>query len=673
FAAAEDGYRQVGSLDDLPRLRADHALALADANLLDDAEQLIDSAVDLSTTSGNDLETAELLLVSAEIDLALGKPDEAVTSATEAGVSFGRQGRESWLHVADRLRLQAEARLDPHDLRVADGLVANAEALAAGGWRSEALGAVLLAALLHTRSGREDRATALLTAAGPEASRGRATDRILLSHVLALLAERQGRRTVARRTVTAGLRVAQAAQAALGSLETRSHAAQHGAELIEIGARLAIADRRPRELLHRIEAMRTMMWHAPLVRPPDDAAMAQLLTELRRLDALVDDPDSPVEGRRAAELERLRVERTIRGLARRARGDRTTGRGAFTTTDRAVADAIADLAALGDHQLVAYANVGGALVAVSADRGRTKLHQLGSVDTLGEHLEACSFALHRLNRAQGSEASRAAAMDMLDDATAALAAQLLPRTVRRSDRPLVVVPTGVLHGVPWTAFEVLRGRAVAVSPSLSAWSVAARGAAARATRRFADGTSERREQPSGFVAGPALRFAESEVRLLASSYERSVVLAGTAATVDGCLDLFGAADMVHLACHGAFRSDNPLFSTLTMVDGPLTVYDLQRVARLPEIVVLSACSVAASAAINGGTLLGLSSALGAFGASDVVAPLTPVNDEGVTAVMQRFHDGLAAGLSPSVALAGAAVRPDGGLDPVAAAFVVIGA
>ena len=87
---------------------------------------------------------------------------------------------------------------------------------------------------------------------------------------------------------------------------------------------------------------------------------------------------------------------------------------------------------------------------------------------------------------------------------------------------------------------------------------------------------------------------------------------------------------------------------------------------------LSACSVGTSASINGGTLLGLSSALGAFGVSDVIAPLTPVNDEGVMAVMQRVHSGLAAGDPPAVALARAAHRGDD-LDPVAAAFVVIGA
>ena len=57
----------------------------------------------------------------------------------------------------------------------------------------------------------------------------------------------------------------------------------------------------------------------------------------------------------------------------------------------------------------------------------------------------------------------------------------------------------------------------------------------------------------------------------------------------------------------------------------------------------------------------------------MIAPLTPVNDERVADVMLRFHDGLASGLSPAVALAGGARDAGGALDPVAAAFVVIGA
>jgi CHAT domain-containing protein len=654
YASAEDGYRLTASQDDLARLHADHALALADANLLDDAEHLIDRAVEISAVSGNDLELAELLLTSAEIDLAKGKADEAHTSAVNAVAAFTRQGRDSWLHVAERLRLRAEARLTPEAAGIAEGLVMNGRALAAGGWRSDALASMLLAALLHAEHGDADAARALLVEAGPEATRGRGADQILLARVTATLAERRGDRRAARRAVTAGLRAAAAWQAALGSLEARSHAAHHGAELIELGARVAIADRRPRELLHRIEAMRTMVWRAPLVRAPDDSAMSALLTELRRASAAAGDPDATPDERREADRRRLQLEREVRTLSRRARGTR----GEATTTEDAVAEAIATL---GDRHLLAYANLAGHLYAVGVRSGRSALHDLGPVHDLEEHLEVAAFALHRLNRVQGSEASRAAARQLLEESAAALADRLLPPIAARGDGPLVIVPTGALHGVPWTALAPLRRRAVSVSPSLSAWS-----AAAGRPRVVGRGGA------ASFVAGPGLRFADEEVAALATAYDDATVVTAASSTAEGTIDLFGRSRLVHLACHGSFRSDNPLFSTLSLADGPLTVYDLERAAAMPETVVLSACSVGTSASINGGTLLGLSSALGAFGASDVVAPLTPVNDEHVLAVMRRLHAALSAGEAPSAALA-AVVAAEAELDPVAAAFVVIGA
>ena len=185
--------------------------------------------------------------------------------------------------------------------------------------------------------------------------------------------------------------------------------------------------------------------------------------------------------------------------------------------------------------------------------------------------------------------------------------------------------------MPWSALAPLRDRPVSVSPSLSAWSTAAQAATGR-------GAGARRDRPAAFVAGPALQFADAEITELARSYTRAAVVSSAESTADGVVDLFGRCELVHLACHGAFRTDNPLFSTLAVGDGPLTVYDLERAAGMPEVVVLSACSVGTSAAINGGTLLGLSSALGAFGASDVIAPLTPVNDEQVMAVMRRVHE-----------------------------------
>jgi CHAT domain-containing protein len=149
------------------------------------------------------------------------------------------------------------------------------------------------------------------------------------------------------------------------------------------------------------------------------------------------------------------------------------------------------------------------------------------------------------------------------------------------------------------------------------------------------------------------------------------VLVDAAATADATLYALGRSRLAHLACHGSYRADNPLFSTLALADGPLTVYDLERCPAMPRTVVLSACSVATSSVLRGGTLLGLASALMTFGAATIVAPLTPVNDERVVSVMAGLHHAMVGGTPPAAALA-RTVLVDGEPDPTAAAFVAIG-
>jgi CHAT domain-containing protein len=237
----------------------------------------------------------------------------------------------------------------------------------------------------------------------------------------------------------------------------------------------------------------------------------------------------------------------------------------------------------------------------------------------------------------------------------------VPTAVRRSERPVVVVPTGALHGLAWAALPGLAGRPVSVSPSLVGWAVA---------EAAANGASGRRGVL--LAAGPELPAAPAEIETLTPLYRHPTVLVGDAATSDAVLDGLARSRLAHLACHGAYRADNPLFSTLTLADGPLTVYDLERCRTMPRTVVLSACSVATSAVLRGGTLLGLASALMTFGVSTVIAPLTPVSDERAAAVMGNLHRAMVEGASAAAALAGTVVGGAGELDPTAAAFLAIG-
>ena len=132
------------------------------------------------------------------------------------------------------------------------------------------------------------------------------------------------------------------------------------------------------------------------------------------------------------------------------------------------------------------------------------------------------------------------------------------------------------------------------------------------------------------------------------------------------------ATLAHIACHGQFRSDSPLFSALELADGPLHAYDLQRLRRAPETIVLSACELAVSDTRPGDELLGFAAALIAIGTRTIIASVVPVPDAAAKRLMLGLHRHLTAGHPPAAALAmaQAALRP---LESALAGFVCLGA
>jgi CHAT domain-containing protein len=133
--------------------------------------------------------------------------------------------------------------------------------------------------------------------------------------------------------------------------------------------------------------------------------------------------------------------------------------------------------------------------------------------------------------------------------------------------------------------------------------------------------------------------------------------------------------LVHFAAHGTFRADSPLFSALELDDGPLTVYDLERLQRAPHRVVLSSCSSALGGPSGADELLGLVSALVALGSAGVVASVVPVNDPATVPLMLDLHSRLRAGNDLAEALA--RTRASAGDSQVAHAaahsFITLGA
>jgi tetratricopeptide (TPR) repeat protein len=647
--AAEVEYRELGRGDYANVAQTDRAAVLLQCNLVDEACLAADIAAAGVRRDGNETELADALLLAARCRLAAGRLDAAREAAAESSASFRRQHRSSWEAAADYVHAEIEATEKP-TASTAEVMWEVTRRLEQFGWSSEATAARVRAGQLFLGAGDVDRAADVLSGLRVIADRP-AGDRAAAYLARGLLAEARCDRRRARAAVRRGLRVVAENQTSLGALEFRTFAAGHGEALVELGTRLAVDDHHPRELLDRVEATRRTLWLAPRATPPSDDELAALLAELRvvteDLRAAIGAGGDPVDLRR----RRVELERAIRDHTRRAKA-------AGDAMSVGVGDAI-DV--LGDHVLLEYTAVDGQLFAVSVVGGRARLHELGSDAGLAADIDACAFAIHRLNRVQGSAASKAAARATLDELGQGLADRIVPTRVRRSERPLVVVPTGAMHGLAWNALPGLSGRPVSISPSLIGWAVARRAAEVPGPRRGVL-----------LAAGPELPAAPSEVETVAALYRRPTVLLGAAATAGAALQALGRSRLAHLACHGSYRADNPLFSTLALADGPLTVYDLERCRTMPRTVVLSACSVATSSVLRGGTLLGLASALMTFGASTIIAPLTPVSDEWVVPVMVAVHQAMVRGASPAAALSRTVVG-DGAIDPTAASFVAIGA
>jgi CHAT domain-containing protein len=94
---------------------------------------------------------------------------------------------------------------------------------------------------------------------------------------------------------------------------------------------------------------------------------------------------------------------------------------------------------------------------------------------------------------------------------------------------------------------------------------------------------------------------------------------------------------VHIAAHGFFRPDNPMFSGIRLGDSYLTLYDLYNLRLPAELVALSACVTGLNVIAAGDELLGLARGLFRAGAASLLLTLWEVPDESTAQFMKAFY------------------------------------
>jgi tetratricopeptide (TPR) repeat protein len=653
FDRADEYFRAKGIVDAVG-LR-DRCEALVAARLFEEARATAEAAVVQLGREGRASYLAEAQLILAQAALLQGDTSTAQATAAEAARAFGHQRRVRWRQLARLIALRSEWAGGSCSRALAKAARRLADSLEESRWLVPALDARLIAAAAALRLGDSDAARRDLERIG-RPRRGPVELRARAWHAQALLRLAAGDRRGALSALRAGLRLVEIHRASLGDLELRALSSAHAEELARTGLRLALHDGQARRAVAWAERWRAGSLHLPPVRPPDDDAWAADLAALRGVVREID--EATLAGRDTADLvaRQVGLEKKVVRRARHAIGPGFDGsRGAPSVDDLT--------AALAERALVEIVELDGQLHGVAVVSGRIRLRPLAALAEVLAELDYLRFALTRLASGVSAARSLASVAAAADHAGRRLD-ELLLRPLARDigDRPLVVVPTGPLYMLPWSALPSCLGRAVTVAPSATMWLDAA--------SRSGLGP----DPHVTLVAGPGLSHAEPEVREIAASYSGASCLTGPSATVSRVTAALDGTDVAHIAAHGRFRSDNPMFSSLSLSDGPLTVYDLEALQAAPRVMILSACDAAMARVHTGDELIGLASAVFSLGSRTLVASVIPVPDEATRPFMVEFHRLLRAGVSPAAALATVQGEVTGGAAvAVARGFVCFGA
>ena len=250
----------------------------------------------------------------------------------------------------------------------------------------------------------------------------------------------------------------------------------------------------------------------------------------------------------------------------------------------------------------------------------------------------------------------------------------LSRTVEQ----LIIVPDGVLHGVPfggliWDSPGIFLAERFAITYAPSVSSLLSIRERPRSARRDMDLLVVPDSRPKSFrhpatrrlFEFPALAFVHEEVEAAVRPFspERCLVLEDGKVSEEALkglpLDRF---KIIHIATHGYYDDDNWERSGLLLErpagsdeDGVLRPTDLYNLHLDSDLVVLSGCQTAKGRAPEGTGLLGLSMSFLAAGSRAVLASLWNVDDQSTARFMERFYIHLAEQKTVSEALKAAKI------------------
>ncbi|MCB0061445.1 MAG: CHAT domain-containing protein [Caldilineaceae bacterium] len=209
---------------------------------------------------------------------------------------------------------------------------------------------------------------------------------------------------------------------------------------------------------------------------------------------------------------------------------------------------------------------------------------------------------------------------------------------------IVIAPYGPLHQVPFHALfdgqrYLVERFAFSYTPSATLYTLC----------------QQQRLRPSKAVSvfavsDPAIPAVAAESHAIRNALPQSTVFLNEDARVDAFSTNAAHSRILHLACHGLYRTDNPSYSALKLHDGWLTAVQLAEVDLTGALVVLSACESGRGAVLAGDEMIGLMRACLSAGANALIASQWLVQDDTGAMLMAEWYARIARGQRAAAAL-----------------------
>ncbi|HXM96155.1 MAG TPA: CHAT domain-containing tetratricopeptide repeat protein [Candidatus Dormibacteraeota bacterium] len=286
-----------------------------------------------------------------------------------------------------------------------------------------------------------------------------------------------------------------------------------------------------------------------------------------------------------------------------------------------------------DSMLLEYFSVGEKIVVALVSRDSLHIEPVTLTSRVSHLLRQLRFQLSKFRL--GAEYADTFAQPLL----AATQSHLLglyeevfaPIREQIRSRHIIVAPHGILHYLPFHAMfdgrqHLMDNYTISYAPSAGVYALCYAREPNREGSSLVLGVPDER--------APMIR---EEVEAVAAILPDVELFLGNEATLDLLRTKGAAARIIHIATHGNFRQDNPLFSGIRLGDSYLNFYDLHQLHLDAELVTLSGCATGLNVVAAGDELLGLIRGLLFAGSRSLLLTLWDVHDRSTSDFMKGFY------------------------------------